>query len=277
MYSRTSLLLLIFVLSLPAAVCGESVHVLQKNETLYSIARKYDISLDELIRINNIKDVHKLNVGMEIIVSPETAAAHQVKKGETLFGIAGTYNVTLDELLAANNIERDYLLKVDDILKIPGTGNTELVQNEAVEEHAGAAAEEDRPEPEDRAETATLLQDLEEKDWPIIGVPVPVEGKLSGVYIKGNKGDPVRTISSGTVVWVGPYRGFGKVVLIQSFDRYVYVYGGNDHIEVEVGQEVKPGMVISKLGKNPHSQEPELFFSVFRNGKPVDPEKAPRS
>ena len=260
---------MVLVLSCSPVVWGESVHILQKNETLYGIAAQYGISVDNLIKINNIKNVHNLRVGMEIIISLETSETHRVRKGETLFGIARKYNITLDELLSANNLDRGYLLKVDDVLKIPGTGTSAAtVVYEKPEEG---------PEPEAEEEQDAVSPELAEKDWPIIGVPVPTEGKLSGVYIKGSRGDPVRTISSGTGVWVGPYRGFGKVVLIQSFDRYVYVYGGNDEVEVEVGQEVTPGMVISKLGTNPHSQEPELFFSVFRNGKPVDPVQAPRS
>ncbi len=252
---------------------GQSVHILRKNETLYSIARKYGIPVDDLIKMNNIQNVHNLRVGTEIIIRPETSETHRARKGETLFGIARQYDITLDELLSANKIDRGYLLKVDDVLKIPGTG-TETSAATVVYE---TTEQEQEPVPEAETEAAAVSRDLAGKDWPIIGVPVPSDGKLSGVYIKGSRGDPVRTISSGTVVWVGPYRGFGKVVLIQSFDRYVYVYGGNDEIEVEVGQEVTPGMVISKLGTNPHSQEPELFFSVFRHGKPVDPEQAPRS
>ncbi len=269
---------MVLVLSCSPVVWGESVHILQKNETLYGIAAQYGISVDNLIKINNIKNVHNLRVGMEIIISLETSETHRVRKGETLFGIARKYNITLDELLSANNLDRGYLLKVDDVLKIPGTGTSAAtLVYEKPEEGRGPEPEPEEEIREAETETVAVSPDLAGKDWPIIGVPVPTEGKLSGVYIKGSRGDPVRTISSGTVVWVGPYRGFGKVVLIQSFDRYVYVYGGNDEVEVEVGQEVTPGMVISKLGTNPHSQEPELFFSVFRNGKPVDPVQAPRS
>lgn len=265
MKTQTLLLTLLILSAFSSPLRADTVHILQKNETLYSVARKYDISVDELIERNNITDVHSLRVGMEIVVKVDEKTGHRVEKGETLFGIARKYDISLNDLLEANKIDRNYLLKTGDLLLIPG--------GEAEEEPPKEEAE---PQEND-VEIAEINSLGNEKDWPIIGVPVPTEGKLSGVYIEGNTGDPVRTISSGTVVWVGPYRGFGKVVLIQSLDRYVYVYGGNSEIEVEVGQEVTPGMVISKLGINPHSQKPELFFSVFRNGKPVDPEHAPRS
>jgi septal ring factor EnvC (AmiA/AmiB activator) len=112
--------------------------------------------------------------------------------------------------------------------------------------------------------------------WPLDGYRRYVDGKLKGIQIQGVQGDPVRSISSGKVIWAGPYRGFGRVILVQSSDDYIYVYGGNEETGVEVGQEVEPGTIISTLGINPHLQEPVLFFTVFRNGEPVSPEKAPR-
>lgn len=250
------------------------MHVLQKNETLYSIARKYDTSVDELVRINNIQDVRKLRVGTEIIVSKEPGPVYKVEKGDTLYGIARAYDVDLESLLAVNSLQKDYVLKVGDILRIPAAITATEIKHTA----EGEKDPVETTEPVEQEEAAETVETVENgKQWPIIGVPVPSEGKLSGVYIKGEEGMPVRTISSGTVVWVGPYRGFGKVVLIQSKDRYVYIYGGNAEIIVETGEEVFPGTVISTLGINPHSKKPELFFSVFRNGKPVDPEEAPRN
>ncbi len=268
MITRIYMLIILILSSFSTIVTAEQVHILKKNETLYSLARQYDISVDELVRINNIHDVHSLKVGTRIIISGNV---HHVQKGDTLYGIARKYGISLVDLLKANGLNREYLLKTGDILRIPGEPATETVEAE----REVPLVEEEIQKP-DEEKQITEISSIEPRDWPIVGDPIPADGKLSGVTIKGEEGDPVRTISSGIVVWVGPYRGFGKVVLIQSSDRYVYVYGGNAAIGVEVGQEVRPGMVISTLGKNPHSKKPELFFSVFRNGKPVDPIMAPR-
>jgi lipoprotein NlpD len=78
------------------------------------------------------------------------------------------------------------------------------------------------------------------------------------------------------VVWVGPYRGFGKVVFIQSDQGYIYVYAGNDEIHVAPGDFVRRGQKLGELGLHPYEQKPNLYFIVYKDGKPVRPEEAPR-
>jgi murein DD-endopeptidase MepM/ murein hydrolase activator NlpD len=280
MKCKTLPILMVFFLAVSSNIVGETVHSLQKNETLYSIAKKYGCSVEELMRANGIDDPRNLQVGMTLII-PDV---HTASKGETLYGIARKYGVSLAELLELNGIEENYLLKVGDVLTIPrgrdekeklaeGRTSAKKDQEEAAKPAVGKEAGRGKVLPEGEKEAHLPAA---EGAWPLKGTMVSAEGKLKGVRIAGKRGDPIRSISSGRVVWAGPYRGFGKVVLVQSKDRYVYVYGGNEEIFVTLGQNVDPGMVISSLGINPHTQQPELFFTVFRNGKPIDPEKAPR-
>jgi murein DD-endopeptidase MepM/ murein hydrolase activator NlpD len=84
-------------------------------------------------------------------------------------------------------------------------------------------------------------------------------------------GDGVRSVSTGRVVWVGPYRGFGRVVFVESTGGFVYVYAGNDRILVEVGDRVRQGMEIGRLGKSAHLGGARLIFMVYHNGRPIDP------
>jgi len=87
----------------------------------------------------------------------------------------------------------------------------------------------------------------------------------------------VISVSSGRVIWAGPYRGFSRVILIEGKNGYTYVYAGNEETLVTVGDTVMPGAEIGRLGKNVHQGVPQLYFLVYRNGKPVDPSLAPRS
>ena len=267
-YRRLYLIPLLFILPLPP-VSGEAagVHVLKKNETLYSIARQYDVSVDEIVRTNNINDPTDLPVGMRLTI-PGRGSVYTVLKGDTLYGIARTNGLTVEELKGHNGLGEGYVLKIGDVLMIPGR---EAAMRENVSIRENGATTTDPPE-----EDLPPQMDDPEGFWPLDGDRRYVDGKLKGIQIQGTQGDPVRSISSGKVIWVGPYRGFGRVVLVQSPDDYIYVYGGNEQTAVEVGQEVEPGTIISSLGINPHLQEPVLFFTVFRNGKPVRPENAPR-
>jgi murein DD-endopeptidase MepM/ murein hydrolase activator NlpD len=278
-------IVLFFFLVVSSSLVGEAIHILQNNETLYSIAKKYGCALEELMRANGIDDPRSLQVGMNLIIPDK----HTVSKGETLYGIAKNYGIPLAKLLELNGIDENYLLKVGDVLSIPRQNEekkriTEERTSESKEQEEVAKPAEGEEPGRDKGSQAEKFPAAKEKrvseaaggEWPITGTMVSADGKLKGVRIAGKRGDPVRSISSGKVVWAGPYRGFGKVVLVQSKDRYVYVYGGNEEIFVTLGQNVDPGMVLSSLGINPHTQQPELFFTVFRNGKPIDPEKAPR-
>jgi septal ring factor EnvC (AmiA/AmiB activator) len=105
----------------------------------------------------------------------------------------------------------------------------------------------------------------------------PLTGKLSGLAISGTAGESVRCVAEGTVVSAGPYRGFGRVAIVQTADLYIYVYGGCESLSVREGDKVKAGAELGKLGAAAMSGSPELYFMVYKNNKPVDPEKAPRT
>jgi lipoprotein NlpD len=113
--------------------------------------------------------------------------------------------------------------------------------------------------------------------WPHPGSRKALDGKLEGIAFEGRAGDPVRSVSSGKVAWVGPYRGFGKVVFIQSDQGYIYVYAGQDDILVSLGDMVLRGEKIGTMGMNPYEAKSSLYFIVYKDGKPVKPENAPRA
>jgi septal ring factor EnvC (AmiA/AmiB activator) len=102
-------------------------------------------------------------------------------------------------------------------------------------------------------------------------------GKLSGVMLAGEKEESVRNLTQGTVVSAGPYRGFGKVAIVQTAGGYLYVYGGCESLTVKEGDKVGPGTELGRLGIDAVTLKPQLFFLVYRNNVPVDPALAPRS
>jgi septal ring factor EnvC (AmiA/AmiB activator) len=79
------------------------------------------------------------------------------------------------------------------------------------------------------------------------------------------------------VVSAGPYRGFGKVAIIQVAGGYLYVYGGCESLSVKAGDRVTSGTELGKLGIDAVSQKPQLFLMVYRNNNPMDPARAPRA
>jgi murein DD-endopeptidase MepM/ murein hydrolase activator NlpD len=114
--------------------------------------------------------------------------------------------------------------------------------------------------------------------WPVNPKEIAyLTGKLSGVVVEGEQAESVRSLTRGTVVSAGPYRGFGRVAIVQVAGGYLYVYGGCESLSVKEGDRVGSGTELGKLGIDAVSQKPQLFFLVYQNNNPIDPSKAPRA
>jgi septal ring factor EnvC (AmiA/AmiB activator) len=113
--------------------------------------------------------------------------------------------------------------------------------------------------------------------WPIQARNLAyMTGKLNGVAIQGERSESILSLSSGTVLSAGPYRGFGRVVIVQNNAGYLYIYGGCESILVGVGDPVASGTELGRLGIDAVSGTPQLFFLVYRHDRPIDPAQAPR-
>ena len=100
---------------------GESVHVVQKNETLGAIARKYGTSIASLQTLNGISNPNLLFAGKKIKI-PSGNLSHidyVIQKGDSLGGIAARFGVKTSSLVSLNGIVRPDLIKVGQKIKIP--------------------------------------------------------------------------------------------------------------------------------------------------------------
>ncbi len=103
-------------------------YVVKKGDSLYSIARKYNTSVDNLKSINNIT-TDSLAIG-QIIKLPSTSSTasdtYIVKKGDSLYSIAKTYNTSVDKLKEINNLTSN-ALAIGQVLKLPSSNASEKV------------------------------------------------------------------------------------------------------------------------------------------------------
>ena len=253
----------------------EKVHVVQRGETFYSIARTLGVKADDLMKVNGITDPSKLQAGQQLKIpgsSGQTSsgpaqagrsatASYRVVRGDTLYSIARKFSVTVAAIQEANNLSSGYVLRVGDSLKLPAGAKS----------GQGAAAQ----VPQSRTETAPTGSNVL---WPVAVRELSyMTGKLSGVVITGTRSEAVKSLTRGTVLSAGPYRGFGKVVIVQVEGSYLYVYGGCESLSVKEGDKVGPGTELGNLGVDVVSNKPQLFFMVYKSNVPVDPAKAPRA
>lgn len=102
----------------------------------------------------------------------------------------------------------------------------------------------------------------------------PFTGKLDyhkGLDMAGKEGSDIVAVASGVVTWSGPRYGYGNLVEITHGNGYVTRYGHNKENVVKVGETVKKGQVVAKLGNTGRSTGPHVHFEVWRNGRTVDP------
>lgn len=111
--------------------------------------------------------------------------------------------------------------------------------------------------------------------WPSQGAVISrfsSNGSLNkGIDIAGELGQPVLAASDGSVVYAGSgLRGYGELIIIKHSDTYVSAYGHNRRLLVREGQQVKAGQSIAEMGST-GADRVKLHFEIRRQGKPVDP------
>ena len=91
-------------------------YTVQKGDSLYSIARKYDTTIDRIKDLNNLT-TNLLSIGQVLLIPTDTnlETTYTVKKGDSLYSIAKKYNTTVDRLKQLNNLSSN-LLSIGQIL-----------------------------------------------------------------------------------------------------------------------------------------------------------------
>lgn len=106
--------------NVPIPPSQEDVYIVQSGDSLWGIARKFDVSVDELIQYNNLSTL-TLQVGQQLRIpngESNNMIYHTVQSGDTLWSIAKQYNISVDELMNANQLTST-LLKLNQVLIIP--------------------------------------------------------------------------------------------------------------------------------------------------------------
>ena len=93
-----------------------------------------------------------------------------------------------------------------------------------------------------------------------------------GIDIAAPIGSPIYAVADGTVINAGPAQGFGLWVRIRHDDGTISVYGHMYDFSVSVGERVRAGQQIARIGNRGDSTGPHLHFEILINGQHVDPQ-----
>ena len=177
---------------------------------------------------------------------------HKVRKGETLWQISKRYNVEAKDIVKANKIPDASRINAGQSLFIPYTSKS--------------------------SHDISYATEKPEFIWPVKGKVIAYFGmnyngvKSKGISIKAKEGTDVVAASSGRVSFCDDkVKGRGKTIIIDHDNNFVTVYAHNSELLVKVGDVVKQGQIIAKVGSTGRVKTPQLYFEIRQGHIPKNP------
>lgn len=94
-----------------------------------------------------------------------------------------------------------------------------------------------------------------------------------GLFIKAETGAPVRAVADGRVVHADWMRGYGNLLIIDHGGGYMSLYGNNESLLKQAGENVQSGEVVASVGSSGGAPESGVYFELRFESSPFDPMK----
>ncbi|MBU0621846.1 MAG: peptidoglycan DD-metalloendopeptidase family protein [Gammaproteobacteria bacterium] len=243
-------------------------HVVQKGDTLYSIAFVNGVDYRDMAEWNRLDDPAAIKIGQRL---------------EIRVPVSGSSGKDVPMPLMASQVPDPIEVKsYPKVGKLAYTeqalARAEQLQKGPVKARPVKSAEASPPVPVKYPLPAPRPENDSPLQWQM-----PARGSLisgfsegdnrKGVDIAGMRGQPIQASEAGKVVYSGSgLRGYGKLVIIKHNATYLSAYAHNDKIMVKEGQNVSKGQKIAEMGSS-DADRVKLHFEIRKMGKPVDPAK----
>ena len=273
----------------------ERVHLteykIKKNENLWAIAKRNNISLDILSEINNIKDPKLVRVNDTILIPSKKGIYYKIKGGDTLTKIAQRYNTKVELIAEHNKINNAKIIAGKKIF-LPGVAlpkaaepKKEIESKKEIEianpKKSGSNIKEDKA---DIAEKSKEKSDSNKLvlSWPLRGPITSGFGTRKNPLSKGKKfhcgidigaveGTPVKAAGDGKVIFSGWKDVYGNMIVIEHENNYLTVYAHNSINFIGENEIVKRGDVIASSGKTGAVTGAHLHFEIRKGVVPLNP------
>lgn len=100
----------------------------------------------------------------------------------------------------------------------------------------------------------------------------PDGGVWRGLVMMAPEGTPVKAVAPGRVVYSTWMSGFGNIIILDHGDKYLSVYAYNQALLKQVGDTVKTGEIVARVGATGGQVEPGLYFELRHQGSPINPQ-----
>ncbi|GAC1501463.1 MAG: LysM peptidoglycan-binding domain-containing M23 family metallopeptidase [Bradyrhizobium sp.] len=239
-----------------AAVAATSVHVVNRGDTLLSVARRNHVPVSELARANGLDPQAKLRLGARLTVpAARTAAAAPALQPESVAVAQPVAPPAPATRMAAAAISPQQSVRL-----------------------AQATTKVEEPAAETPVKAAEATGALPTFRWPVRGKVITsygakTNGKANdGINLAVPEGTPVKAAEDGVVAYSGnELKGYGNLVLVRHTNGYVTAYAHASELMVKRGDTIKRGQIIAKSGQSGEVGSPQLHFEIRKGSSPVDP------
>ena len=259
---------------------------------LVGCSAPYEVPTDNLARpLERVKpEVTTIDAGN--LDAEEPGSRYIVRRGDTLFSIAWRFDQDPDILRRRNQLNSDVIIpgqtlslrgevppepepnpksKSKSAIPPPIKAEPEPIQKPAVAKKPKVALK-PKPKPQSKA---TPVPQFTGWQWPVDGPIIEAYSEKTrfsrSIQLGGKAGTPVKASASGRVVYAGDgLVGFGNLVIISHQGKLLSAYGHNQTLDVKVGDVVRAGQVVARMGST-GTDRVKLHFEIRKQGKPIDP------
>ena len=281
--------------SLPPKVArsgSNGVYVVQKGDTLSSIASRNKVSLASLRNSNGLHTSDVIRIGQKLNIAQGAATASYVEQLPRLDKNTTSSVTSYAPNTLSSSPRTKPVLAQSTKVHSPLPPEVRAPRVKPAHKVAVAKAVETKkpakaytPPKIDPIKTATTKAVQAKKEattstfiWPARGEIISRFGKNQdgqkndGIDLSVPEGTPVLASASGEVIYASNgLADYGNLILIRHSNGFVSAYAHNQQLLVQRGERVRQGQVIGKAGKTGSVKTPQLHFEL-RNGKtPVDP------
>ncbi len=260
---------------------GEVTYTVTSGDSYYSIAEKYGLTVDDLMKLNSGYDPKILRVGDVLTISNAVPylTVVNVERQRYVQDVAYPVEYTDDSSMYQGEYK---VTSAGEYGKADVTANVTYINGEETEREVVASVTLAEPVTEQQ------LRGTKERPtwyptgsfaWPCTGTLTSYFGTRyllgssyhSGIDIGNSYGTSIYASDGGTVTYSGWMSGYGYLIIIDHGNGYQTYYGHNSSLVVSVGTKVHKGQLIARMGSTGRSTGNHCHFGIKLNGTFVNP------
>ena len=242
--------------------------LVNKDDTIYSIANKYKVVPKDIIDDNNLVEPYKLKENQILFLRNKNL--YVIRFGDNLEKISLKFAVNKSDIIRINKLSKPYQLKVGNKILIPQTKDfsvVDLIIDQKIYKSEPKISSKNRIINAKSLNSPNFI-------WPSKGQIIKnfgVFGKgqhYDGVDIKASNNSPIYSIYEGTIAFTGSeIKKFGNLILIKHKNGWLSAYSNVGKFNVKQGSSIKKGELIAYSS----NVLDYYHFQLRHNRNPVNP------